>query len=838
MDIATQPRHQLVCLLPVRNGAGDLEGYLASVAGVADAVVALDDGSMDGTRDILEAHPLVKTVLSNPPRESYLGWHDGENRNRLLAAAADLHPGWILFLDADERIDPSDAAALRTFLDSDAIPGCAYGFKWYRMFGDGSHDPAHAWVYRLFAYRPGQRVPNRRLLFTPVPTSIAARVNTTLRIQHFGEQSDAGRQARLAKYREADPTGEYASFVEEMGKPLGQLPHEPWTPRPAGLPLLVPLETPSAVASEEPAALSDIAPVPAPRRRRPRPLVVCLIPARNCEDDLLGWFESVSRIADAVVALDDGSTDGTASVLASHPMVKVLLRNEPRETFAGWDDGANRNRLLHAAHELEPDWILSLDADERVPRDDALALRAFLDAGAAPTFAYGFPRYAMIGDLDHYDHVQDVVWRLFAWSPGQRFSDDRVHTTPIPIDLPEARRLETTIRIQHIASLTDERRRLGWLKHHQAHPDALEEPILEALRSPPGDRRTWPQRKLNLPEVLDPVDPEKRLAWEAAQLDLGGPVLSVVVLSSQDATEQVLATVRSVLEDADEDLVEVLVTAPSGLDVARVVAETHESAADLRIVPSQPVAATPWTDAAARNAGLRAARGDYVLYIAAGETIAPKTLSEILKAHERGNAMVTGEVVNRCHSPIEWTSYFLDHPASLPGGLVGLVDVAPSAASWAREPLIREGGFPEGLADGGAAVAGQLLMELGHRCWRTSVTFEAVSVHPTLAALLVDQARRGYALGRRLRASGDRPDAHRAPNPFRGSWQWAAGYGPRRFAAIRHMASFSDPAMSARFRRRAPAVAVGIMAEWAGLAMELLRGGRVHRSGLDESPAR
>jgi glycosyltransferase involved in cell wall biosynthesis len=41
--------NRVVCLLPVRNGEADLPGYLAAVAGVADAVVALDDGSTDRT---------------------------------------------------------------------------------------------------------------------------------------------------------------------------------------------------------------------------------------------------------------------------------------------------------------------------------------------------------------------------------------------------------------------------------------------------------------------------------------------------------------------------------------------------------------------------------------------------------------------------------------------------------------------------------------------------------------------------------------------------------------------------------------------------------------------
>jgi len=50
-------RHNLVCLLPARNGESDLPDYFTSVRRFADAVVALDDGSTDGTAALLKARP-------------------------------------------------------------------------------------------------------------------------------------------------------------------------------------------------------------------------------------------------------------------------------------------------------------------------------------------------------------------------------------------------------------------------------------------------------------------------------------------------------------------------------------------------------------------------------------------------------------------------------------------------------------------------------------------------------------------------------------------------------------------------------------------------------------
>src|SRR5439155_17672048 len=112
--------------------------------------------------------------------------------------------------------------------------------------------------------------------------------------------------------------------------------------------------------------------------------------------------------------------------------------------------------LLAAAAALEPDWLLSLDADERLDADDGAALREFIESDALPRFAYGFTVYRMIGDLDHYDKEGLCVYRLFAYEPAQRFPARRLHFVPIPTSIPPARWLPTTLRIQHVASLTEE----------------------------------------------------------------------------------------------------------------------------------------------------------------------------------------------------------------------------------------------------------------------------------------------------------------------------------------------------------------------------------------------
>ena len=85
-----------LCLI-ARNEEEMLPGCLASVRGVVDEVVVVDTGSTDRTRQVAaEAGALV---LDRP-------WDDdfAAPRNLALSRAT---AGWVLALDADERLAPS-----------------------------------------------------------------------------------------------------------------------------------------------------------------------------------------------------------------------------------------------------------------------------------------------------------------------------------------------------------------------------------------------------------------------------------------------------------------------------------------------------------------------------------------------------------------------------------------------------------------------------------------------------------------------------------------------------------------------------------------------------------
>jgi tetratricopeptide (TPR) repeat protein len=147
-------------------------------------------------------------------------------------------------------------------------------------------------------------------------------------------------------------------------------------------------------------------------------LSLCLI-VKNEMANLPACLDSAEGLADEIVVVDTGSTDGTAE-WAERRGVKV-------ERMAWQNDfSAARNRSLDAA---QGRWILWLDADDRLLSEDKAAIRALAEKRDAVPRAYGFliqntPDGGKTGSV--FNQI-----RLFPNRPGLRFSGP-VHEQILP----------------------------------------------------------------------------------------------------------------------------------------------------------------------------------------------------------------------------------------------------------------------------------------------------------------------------------------------------------------------------------------------------------------------
>lgn len=146
-----------------------------------------------------------------------------------------------------------------------------------------------------------------------------------------------------------------------------------------------------------------------------------IIITQDEEQNIGPCLESIG-FADEVVVLDGGSTDKTREI-AAEMGAKVHVASD----WQGF--GIQKNRVLALAQE---DWVLSLDADERVAPELAEAIKAAV-AGQSPRNAYEMSRRTWYcGKFLRYSGTSpDYVLRLFRRGTA-RFSDALVHERLVP----------------------------------------------------------------------------------------------------------------------------------------------------------------------------------------------------------------------------------------------------------------------------------------------------------------------------------------------------------------------------------------------------------------------
>ena len=140
-----------------------------------------------------------------------------------------------------------------------------------------------------------------------------------------------------------------------------------------------------------------------------QPLTV-LIPCKNERMNIRLCIESCYTIADEILVADSGSTDGTMEIAREFDKVRIIQREYVTSgDFKNW-------AIPQAKHE----WVLIIDADERVTVDLANEIQLELSRGPAYDGYWIFRKnYFMGHPLRFGDARTDSVIRLFKRDLGR-----------------------------------------------------------------------------------------------------------------------------------------------------------------------------------------------------------------------------------------------------------------------------------------------------------------------------------------------------------------------------------------------------------------------------------
>ena len=122
----------------------------------------------------------------------------------------------------------------------------------------------------------------------------------------------------------------------------------------------------------------------------------------NEEENIKDCLDSVAGIADEIIVLDSFSTDRTEAICRENPLVQFS-----QHPFDGHIEQKNR-----ALERCASEWILSIDADERVSSELAQAIRSFLKNPPGKIAGVKFPRLSF--------HMHRCI-RHGGWYPNARY---------------------------------------------------------------------------------------------------------------------------------------------------------------------------------------------------------------------------------------------------------------------------------------------------------------------------------------------------------------------------------------------------------------------------------
>lgn len=215
---------KLTAGIRVKNGELWAEECLRRLSELVDEIVVLDDGSTDATPQICRACARVTRQV----RWEKNFFHEGLDRNVVLALAKDTAPDWILILDIDEVFEEHAASVFPELLNQSEY--AVWGFRMLHFWRDQRHyrvdgkwgEETRGHIHpRLFRNQPGLYFPPQKIHGAHI-LGVAGRaaVADNLYLRHYGYSYWEETVAKYERYRREDPDGDYEHLLDETGLQL------------------------------------------------------------------------------------------------------------------------------------------------------------------------------------------------------------------------------------------------------------------------------------------------------------------------------------------------------------------------------------------------------------------------------------------------------------------------------------------------------------------------------------------------------------------------------------------------------------------------------------------
>lgn len=150
---------KIIALLPFKNEEWILPTYLKNVSLLADKIIAIDDGSTDNGRKVLEKNNKVVVYDNTFPPDS--SWAEFSIREKLLELARAEGGTHFICLDADEALSTNFLKVAHRVLEQ-LEPGQKLAMQWLPMWKSVSHyrDDNSIWssIWKDFIIRDGNNV--------------------------------------------------------------------------------------------------------------------------------------------------------------------------------------------------------------------------------------------------------------------------------------------------------------------------------------------------------------------------------------------------------------------------------------------------------------------------------------------------------------------------------------------------------------------------------------------------------------------------------------------------------------------------------------------------------